>query len=94
MDHFIEYVCRGVMRSEDAIKRLNKNVATLAKSHRNLSAGVICLGVAGLLLTSVIADQDKEIKALKKQVKDLTKVAECDIPNADEEKESENQEGA
>lgn len=72
MNEFIEYVCRGVIRSEDAIKNLNRNVRALAKCNRNLRAGLICFGISGLLLTSVIAFQDKEIQALKKQVAGLT----------------------
>lgn len=73
MNEFIEYVCRGVIRSEDAIKNLNRNVRALAKCNRNLRAGLICFGISGLLLTSVVAFQDKEIQALKKQVADLAK---------------------
>lgn len=71
MNEFIEYVCRGVIRSEDAIKNLNRNVRSLAKCNRNLRAGLICFGISSLLLTSVVAMQDKEIKELKKQVADL-----------------------
>lgn len=93
MNHFIEYVCRGVIRSEDSINRLNRNVAALAKGNRNLAASVVCLGVAGILMTSVLFEQDKEIKALKKQVADLTKPAE-DVIVADNVEEVENQEGA
>jgi hypothetical protein len=81
MNQFIEYVCRGVIRSEDAIKNLNKKVVGLAKCHRKLSVGIICVSVAGLLLTSVVAAQDKEIQALKKQVADL-------IPNEEPEENS------
>lgn len=71
MNEFIEYVCRGVIRSEDAIKNLNRSVRTLAKCNRNLRAGLICFGISSLLLTSVVALQDKEIQALKKQVAKL-----------------------
>lgn len=72
MNQFIEYVCRGVIRSEDAIRRLNKNVVKLAKCTRNLNTSVVCIGFAGILLCSVVAAQDKEIKALQKQVSDIT----------------------
>lgn len=71
MNQFIEYVCRGVIRSEDAIRNLRKNVVSLARCNRNLTVGVICIGVAGLLMATVVAEQDKEIEALKKQVADL-----------------------
>jgi hypothetical protein len=71
MNHFIEYVCRGVVHTEDALKRLNKNVMALAKCNRRLAGTIICYGVAGILLTCIVMDQDKEIKALKKQVSDL-----------------------
>lgn len=71
MNQFIEYVCRGVIRSEDAIKNMNRKVAGLTKCHRKLGISVICVSVAGLLLTSVVAAQDKEIQALKKQVATL-----------------------
>lgn len=66
--NFMEYVCRGIVRSEDGICRLNKKVAKLAKCTRSTNAGVICMGVAGVLMWSVIVLQDQEIKALKKQV--------------------------
>lgn len=93
MNHFIEYVCRGVVRSEDAIRRLNHNVRSLAKCNRNLATSVICLGVSGLLMTYVLLEQNKDIAALKKQVADLAKPAE-DVPVADNVEEVENQEGA
>ena len=69
--NFMEYVCRGIVRSEDAICRLNKNVTKLAKCTRSTNTGVICLCVAGIMMCSVIAIQDQEIKALSRQVKDL-----------------------
>lgn len=76
MNQFIEYVCRGVIRSEDAIKNLNRKVAGLTKCHRNLAVSVICVSISGLILTSVVAAQDKEIQALKKQVATLIPVPE------------------
>ena len=92
MNQFIEYVCRGVIRSEDAIRDLSKNVVGLAKCHKRLTASVICLGVAGLLLTSVVAEQDKDIKALKKQVSDLAAARgpmENVVDNTEEQKDQE-----
>lgn len=95
MNHFIEYVCRGVVHNEDGIKRLRKNVTTLAKCNRNLAASLICYGVAGILLTLVVAEQDKEIKALKKQVADLAKCEEAeDATVTDNTEEQKDQEGA
>lgn len=77
MNNFFEYVCRGVIRSEDAIRDLSKNVASLTKCNRHLAGSVVCIGVAGLLMTWVIYDQDKEIKALKKQTAELAKEVEA-----------------
>jgi hypothetical protein len=93
MNEFIEYVCRGVIRSEDAIKNLNRSVRTLAKCNRNLRAGLICFGISGLLLTLVVAEQDKEIKALKKQVSNLAAKDETE-ETADNTEEQNEQEGA
>lgn len=93
MNEFIEYVCRGVIRSEDAIKNLNRNVRSLAKCNRNLRAGLICFGISSLLLTSVVAMQDKEIKELKKQVADLAAKDEPE-DTADTTEEQNEQEGA
>lgn len=72
MNHFMEYVCRGIVRSEDAIGRLNKNVVKLAKCTRNLNSSVGCVLVAGLMLASVVYANAKDIETLQKQVKDLT----------------------
>lgn len=72
MDHFIEYICRGVVRSEDAICRLNKRYVKLAKYMQQTNVAVICIGVGAIMVASVVAIQDKEIKALQKQVADLT----------------------
>ena len=95
MNDFIEYVCRGVIRSEDAIKNLNRNVRALAKANRNLRAGIICFGISGILLTLVIAEQDMEIKALKKQVANLAKNEEDTSDNISDATEEQNdQEGA
>ena len=93
MNQFIEYVCRGVIRSEDAIKHLNKNVAKLVKCTRITNTRVTCLAVAGLLITAVVAMQDKEIKELKKQVADLA-VKDESADTADTTEEQNEQEGA
>ena len=69
--NFMEYVCRGIVRSEDAICRLNKNVVKLAKCTRSARTSLICLGVAGIMTISIVAIQDQEIKALQNQGKDL-----------------------
>ena len=65
------YICRSVANSENAICRTNKAVRKLAKCIRSTNTSVICLGIAGFMILSVVAAQDKEIKALKKQVADL-----------------------
>ena len=69
MNSFMEYVCRGVVRSEDAIRCLNKRTIKLATA-------VICLGIASLGVTAVLLAQDNEIKALRNQVDDLAKTME------------------
>lgn len=94
MNEFIEYVCRGVIRSEDAIKNLNKSVRALAKCNRNLRASLICFGISGILLTSVVAVQDKEIRELKKQVADLAAKDEPEEGSTDNTEEQNEQEGA
>lgn len=91
MNHFMDYVCRGIVRSEDAIRCLNKRVVKLAKCNSKLGTGVICLGVAGLLLTAMVAIHDQEIQALRKQVAELAK-SEDTTTNATEEQNQ--QEGA
>jgi hypothetical protein len=67
------HICRTVANSEIAIHRLNKKVINMAKCCRLTNTRVSCLAVAGLLTMAVIAMQDKEIKALKAQVANLTK---------------------
>ena len=71
MNEFIEYICRGIIHSEDAVKRLNKNVAGLAKNIRFTNSRVTCVVIASLAITAVVAIQDKEIKALQQRVADL-----------------------
>lgn len=98
MNHFIEYVCRSVIRSEDAICRLNKDVAKLAKCTRNTNKSVACIGIGVIALCSVVWMQDNEIKALQKQVADLAKkeeAVESDTNDtADTMEEQNQQEGA
>ena len=72
MNPFIEYVCHGVIRSENAIKRLNKNVSGLTKCCLRTNARVTCVVVAVALITTVVVMQDKEIKALERKVSDLS----------------------
>ena len=88
MNHFIEYVFRGVIRSEDAIRNLNKHVVSLAKCNKNLTGSIICFGIAGILMTAVVAEHDKEIKALKKQVSELAKAVDT-TKNVEEQNEQE-----
>lgn len=96
--NFMEYVCRGIVRSEDAICRLNKRVAKMAKCANRTNTGVICIGIGTLLLCSVVWMQDNEIKALQKQVADLAKDEESVAPDthdaADDMEEQTQQEGA
>jgi hypothetical protein len=76
MNSFMEYICRGVVRSEDSIRCLNKRTIRLAKYNKQLGTAVICLGIAGLGATVVLLAQDNEIKALRNQVDDLAKTME------------------
>lgn len=92
--NFMEYVCRGIVRSEDAICRLNKRVSKLAKYAHNTNTAVICIGIGTILLCSVVWMQDDEIKALRKQVADLTKEAETESQEDTTTEEQTQQEGA
>ena len=94
MDHFMEYICRGVVRSEDAICRLNKRYVKLAKCMSRTNVGVMCIGVGAIMVASVVAMQDQEIKALKKQVEEIA-AARGPMENvANETEENTQQEGA
>lgn len=86
------YICRSVANSENAICRLNKTVGKLAKCCRKTHAQVGGILIATLLITTVIAIQDKEIRALKKQVADLAKCEEAETHDTTEEQTA--QEGA
>lgn len=90
--NFMEYVCRGIVRSEDAICRLNKRVVKLAKCTRSLNTSILCIGIGTLMLGTVVAIQDKEIRELQKQVAELTAKPEIQNENATEEQNQ--QEGA
>ncbi len=94
MNSFMDYVCRGIVRSEDAIRCLNKRTIKLAKGNKQLATAVICLGVSGLLTMAVLWTQDNEIKALQKQVADLNAAREPLKNVVDDTKENTQQEGA
>ena len=64
-------ICRSVVNSENAIHRLNNKVGALARCCRKTSAQITIVAVAGLMLTALVAVQDKEIRALQKKVADL-----------------------
>lgn len=66
------HICRSVANSENAIHRLNKGMANMAKCCRLTNARVTCVAIGMLLITAVVAMQGEEIKALRKQVADLT----------------------
>ena len=88
-------ICRSLVNSENAIKHLNRSVTSIAKCCRRTNASVLCLTLAGIGLTAVLAIQDKEIKALQKQVADLAKNAEDTSEDTSDAMEEQNdQEGA
>lgn len=89
MNHFIEYICRSAVRSEDAICRLNKRTMKLAKCCRQTNTAVLCLGVTCLLTLAVISMQDQEIKALQKQMADITKDDDTVVTNTEEQNQQE-----
>ncbi len=70
--NFMEFACRGIVRNEDNIRRLNKNMVKLAKIARNTNGVMFGMCVAGAMLASVIYANIKDIELLQKQVKDLT----------------------
>ena len=84
------YICRGMVNTENAINRLNKRVINLTKCCRMTNARVTCGVIAGLLIMTVVAIQDKEITELRKQVADLKTKVEAD----DTTEEHNDQEGA
>ena len=94
MDHFIEYICKGVIRSEDAICRTNKRVTKLAKCCSRTNTTVLCLGIASALTMAVLVIQDQEIKALQKQVSDLEAKGEPTEAVENNTEENTQQEGA
>lgn len=94
MNHFIEYICRSAVRSEDAICRLNKRMTKLNKCMNRTNVGVMCIGVGAIMVASVVWVQDTEIKALRKQVDEIT-AARGPMGNVVDETEEQNQqEGA
>lgn len=96
--NFMEYICRGIVRSEDAINRLGKSVKQLAKNDRAIKGSLVCFGIAGALMCFVIAEQDREIEALQRKVEDLANdLADVDAYAgniASDVKELKNQKGA
>ena len=71
MNHVIEYMFRSAVRSEDAVRCLNKRVVKLAKCCRRTNTAAVYIGIACLGALTVLAIQDYEIKALQKKVADL-----------------------
>jgi peptidoglycan hydrolase CwlO-like protein len=69
--NFMEYICRGIVRSEDAINRLGKSVKQLAKNDRAIKGGLVYVSIAGALMCFIIAAQEREIQALQQKVEDL-----------------------
>lgn len=69
--NFMEFACRGIVRNEDGIRRLNKSVTKLAKCARGNSKAIVMLAGAGLMFVTVIYANHKDIEDLQKQVKDL-----------------------
>ena len=99
MNHFIEYICRSAVRSEDAICRLNKRMTKLTKCMNRTNVGVMCIGVGAIMVASVVWMQDNEIKALQNKVDNLNKGLDIllDIEeegDADKTEENTQQEGA
>lgn len=70
--NFMEFACRGIVRNEDNIRRLSKYMVKLAKCNNAHNTAIKVLCLAGIGLCCVIVTQDREIKTLQKQVKDLT----------------------
>ena len=66
------HICRSMVNTENAINRLNKNIAKMAKCCRVTNARVTCVAIAGLLVTAVVVIQEREIKALQEEVACLT----------------------
>ena len=94
MNHFIEYICRSAVRSEDAICRLNKRIAKLTKRMNHTSISVICIGVGAVMVASVVAMQDREIKILQNKVAKLEEACTPLINVTDNTEENTQQEGA
>ena len=70
--NFMEFACRGIVRNEDNVRRLNKNMVKLAKCVNGTNNAILLLAGAGMLATALIYANAKDIKTLQKQVKDLT----------------------
>lgn len=60
----LNYVCRGLVKSEDRIARLTKCVKT--QNTMCLLLGVACLG-----LTKIVGDNARDIRELKSKIKTM-----------------------
>lgn len=74
--NFMEFACRGIVRNEDNIRRLNKNMTKLTKIVRDTNGIMFCMCMAGIMLGGVIYANAKDIELLKKQNKDLAREVE------------------
>lgn len=74
--NFLEFACRGIVRNEDNIRRLNKNMTKLTKIVRDTNGIMICMCLTGVMLCGVIYANAKDIELLKKQNKDLAREVE------------------
>ena len=64
--NFMEFACRGIVRNEDNIRRLNKNMTKLTKIVRDTNGIMFC----------VIYANAKDIELLKSRTKDLAREVE------------------
>lgn len=74
--NFMEFACRGIVRNEDNIRRMSRNMNRLAKYARRTNSVVTCVYLCGIMLGGVIYANAKDIELLKKQNKDLAREVE------------------
>lgn len=74
--NFMEFACRGIVRNEDNIRRLSRNMNRLAKYARRTNGIVTCVCLCGIMLGGVIHANIQDTELLKKQVKDLAREVE------------------